>query len=126
MNRHFPSAPPARKSLRLEALEDRRCLSVTVATATVHGDNVLRITSDSAADTINIADSGDGHVDVTDGAGNVLGTGDNVDAIRVLGGGGGDTVNYKLTGPLVHDEALSIALGGNAAGAATLDLSQGV
>lgn len=126
MKRPMRNNPLARRALRLESLEDRRCLSVTVATASVHGDNVLRITSDSSADTINIADSGDGHVEVTDGSGNVLGSADNVDAIRVLGGGGGDTVNYTLTGPLTHDEALSISLGGRDAGTANVDLSQGI
>ena len=112
---------------RLESLEDRLCLSVTVTTiALQNGKNELRIVGDSAADTVNIADLGNGHMDVTDGGGATLGSADNVSLLRFNGKNGTDTVNYTLVNTLAHNEAINFYLGSGGDGHATLDLSQGL
>ena len=56
---------------RMEVLEDRRCLAVSVVSV----GNELRITGNGDDDTINISDSGDGAITVTDGGGTAIGTG---------------------------------------------------
>jgi hypothetical protein len=110
---------------RFEDLEQRQCLSVTVSTVDVEGGTELVIIGNGDDDTINIADSGAGHVDVTDGGGGALGSADNVVRIKLASDGGNDTVNYALTAPLDHDQSLHFHLGqGN--DQATIDLSAGV
>lgn len=101
-------------------------MSVTVATVTVHGEQELRITGDSSANTVAIVDDGSGHVEVSDGDGNLIGSGDDIDRIRYLGKDGTDTVTYTLTNPLSRDESLFFQLGSGGDNQATLDLSQGV
>ncbi|MBI2826142.1 MAG: hypothetical protein HYX69_15795 [Planctomycetia bacterium] len=111
---------------QLEALEDRLCLSVTVTSVAVANGNELRITGDSAADTVNIADAGNGHIEVTDASGTLLGSADNVTRVKVNTKGGEDVVNYALTGPLTNSESVTIYLGTGEGDSANIDLSQGV
>jgi hypothetical protein len=111
---------------RVESLENRLCLSVTVTTVALHHGNELKIVGDSAADTVNISDQGNGHVDVTDGGGNALGSADDVHLIKFEGADGTDTVNYTLVNTLTHSEAIELELGSGGGGTADLDLSKGV
>ncbi|MBI2826143.1 MAG: hypothetical protein HYX69_15800 [Planctomycetia bacterium] len=111
---------------RVEALEPRLCLSVTVTTVAINGGNELKIVGDAAADTVNITDQGNGQVAVTDSGGGALGSADNVKLIKVDMGDGQDVVNYTLAAPLTNSEAINIKLGSGAGDTANLDLSQGV
>ncbi len=107
---------------RMEALEDRRCLAVSVVSI----GSELRITGDGDDDTINISDSGDGSITVTDGGGATLGTGSGVARIRVNANGGSDTVNYTLAGELTTGRSLSFNLGDGDTNRANLDFSAGI
>ena len=111
---------------RLESLEGRLCLSVTVSTIALDSGNELRIVGDSGADTVNISDQGNGHIDVTNGKGKVLGSADDVSVIRFNGKDGKDTVSYTLANPLTNTEKLILNLGGGGKNQAAIDLSQGI
>ncbi len=111
---------------RLESLEGRLCLSVTVTTIAVDSGNELKIVGDSGADVVNITDQGDGHVDVTNGKGKILGSADNVSVIRFNGKDGKDTVSYALANPLTTTEQVILNLGDGGKDQASIDLSQGV
>jgi hypothetical protein len=77
---------------RVESLEGRLCLSVTVSTVNVHGESVLKIVGDSGANEVSIVDNGSGHVDVSQG-GAIVGSGDDISAIKFYGKDGTDTVH---------------------------------
>ena len=109
-----------------ESLEGRLCLSVTVSTVPVASGNELKIIGDNGADTINIADQGNGQVTVTNGAGKVLGSADDVSVIRFNGKTGHDTVSYTLENTLTTTERVFLELGTGGKNQATLDLSPGV
>jgi len=110
---------------RLEELEGRMCLSVTVATVVVNGHNELQITGDSAADTVNIADQGNGDFTVTDGGGATLGTGTAISAVKFDGKDGTDTLTYTLVNPLTNSESIYVKLGSGGSGSANFDFSAG-
>jgi hypothetical protein len=103
-------------------LEDRRCLAVTVVT---DGD-LLQITGDDEDDVIEISDSGDGAIEVTDGGGMVLGSAVGIARIRLDAGGGSDTVSYALDGVLTTERSLRFRLGEGETNSATFDLSAGL
>src|SRR5262245_31949882 len=96
---------------RLENLEGRLCLSVTVASVEKPNGTELRITGDAAANNIKIIDQGNGHVDVTNGNGKLLGSADDVRAIRLEAKGGADSISYALVNPLTHVQSLFLDLG---------------
>ena len=118
----FRATRPGSFRARLEALEQRQCLSVTVATVGTE----LRITGDADDDTIDIVDSGAGHIDVTGLGGAVLGAGDAIQRIRLNSGDGSDTVSYALSGPLTTPRTLIFRLGDGDTNSATFDLSAGI
>lgn len=111
--------------LRVEALERRECLSVSVSTIAVQSGNELRITGDSDADTINIVDQGNGHIDVSDGSGTLLGSADGVKVVKLDAKQGQDIVNYTLANTLTNTERVVLNLG-NKADQATVDLTAGI
>jgi hypothetical protein len=111
--------------LRVECLESRVCPSVSVNTIAIQGGNELQIVGDNNADTINITDQGNGHIDVTNGAGKVLGSADGVTLIKLDGKNGQDTVNYTLANTLTNTEKVVLNLG-KKADHATVNLSQGI
>lgn len=108
---------------RVETLEQRLCLSVTITTVAINGGNELKIVGDAAADTINITDQGNGQVDVSGAA---VGSADNVKLIKVDMGDGQDVVNYTLAAALTNSETINIKLGSGAGDTANLDLSAGI
>jgi hypothetical protein len=111
--------------LRFESLENRLCLSVSVSSIAIQGGRELRIVDNGAADTINIADQGNGHIDVTNGGGALIGSADNVKSILVEGKGGKDIVNYTLANTLTKTEKVVLNLG-DGADQATVDISKGI
>jgi len=122
----LPSAGKNRPGrLRLESLESRLCLSVSVSSLAVQGGRELRIVGNAAADTINITDQGNGHIDVTNATGALLGSADNVKLIQVDGKGGKDVVNYTLANTLTKTEKVILDLG-DGADQANIDLTKGV
>ncbi len=110
---------------RIEGLENRLCLSVTVASVAKPNGTELQITGDANANTINVVDSGDGHVQVTDAEGKLLGAADNVRSIKLNAKGGGDAVSYTLENTLTHAQSLFFDLGAGKDDL-NLDLSQGL
>jgi hypothetical protein len=111
---------------RFEPLEERWCPSVTVSTVALNDGNLLKITGDSAADTVNISDLGNGHLDVTDGDGNVLGSADDVTRVRIETKGGNDAVHYTLANQLTNSQAIYVNLGSGDSNEATFDFGLGV
>ncbi len=116
---------------RIEQLENRVCPSVTVTAAPlVPGRPAfgtrLDILGDSGADTINIQDSGNGSITVTDGTGQWLGQASGVRSIRLEGGSGNDTISYKLLNPLTVNQSVYIELGSGGNNYANLDFSPGI
>ncbi len=111
---------------QFEPLEERWCPSVTVSTVAVHDGNLLKITGDSAADTVNISDLGNGHLDVTDADGNVLGSADDVTRVRIETKGGQDAVHYTLVNQLTNSQAIYVNLGSGDSNDATFDFAQGI
>jgi hypothetical protein len=109
---------------RVEALEGRLCLSVTVSTVEFHGETALKIVGDGSANTVTITDQGNGTVEVNDGT--TTTTENNISAIKFYGRNGTDTVNYTLAGALASDQKLYIDLGSGGDGAANLDLTAGL
>ena len=124
-NRH---RSPGRRTFRpqLEPLEERWCPSVTVSTVPVFDGNLLKITGDSEADTVNVSDLGNGHIDVTDGDGNVLGSADDVTRVKIDTKGGDDVVHYTLANQLTNSEAILVNLGSGDTNEATFDFTPGV
>jgi hypothetical protein len=106
-------------------LESRVCPSVSVNTIPIDGGNELLISGDNNANTINISDQGNGHFDVTNGKGKVLGSGDGITLLKVDGANGQDTIIYTLVNPLTNAEKVVLNLG-KKADQATIDLSQGI
>src|SRR5262245_9112756 len=101
---HPHSSPPARRRglsfvPRVEALEDRRLLAVSVS---LGSSGTLLVTGDAAANSIEIRDNGTG------AAGNITVIGDGVmttrpeviRSIRITTRDGSDTVHWTLTGDL--------------------------
>jgi hypothetical protein len=111
--------------LRFESLESRVCLSVSVSSIAIQGGRELHIVGNSAADTINITDQGNGHIDVTDGGGALLGSADGVTLVKLDGKNGKDVVNYSLANTLTNTEKVVLDLGGGA-DQATVDLTKGI
>ncbi len=111
---------------RGEMLEARQCLSVTVSTVVVGGQNELKIVGDKGADTIDITDEGNGTISVADGNGNTLGSGTGISRILFNGKNGTDTVNYSLANPLTNTESIYLELGSGGPDIAGLDFSAGV
>ena len=90
--------------------ESRVCPSVSVNTIPLQTGNELQIVGDGNADKINIADQGNGHIDVTNGNGKVLGSADNVTLIKLAGKDGQDTINYTLVNTLTNTEKVVLNL----------------
>lgn len=111
--------------LRLESLETRVCPSVSVSTIPIQGGNELLIVGDNNANTIDITDQGDGQIDVVNGKGKSLGSGDGITLVKFEGKDGQDTVNYALANTLTNTERVVLDLG-KKADSATVDLSQGI
>ncbi len=111
--------------LRLESLESRVCPSVSVSTIPIQGGNELLIVGDNNANTIDITDQGDGHIDVVNGKGKILGSADGITLVKLEGKNGQDTVNYALANTLTNTERVVLDLG-KKADSATIDLSKGI
>jgi hypothetical protein len=111
---------------QLEQLEERWCPSVTVSTVPIFNGNLLKITGDSAADTVNVSDLGNGHMDVTDGDGNALGSADGVTRVKIDTKGGADVVHYTLVNQLTNSQAILVNLGSGDTNEATFDFSPGI
>lgn len=109
----------------VESLEDRLCLSATVVSKPIAIGIELRIVGDKAPDVIQIVDQGNGHIDVRDVAGALLGAADNVSVVRLNGKGGQDDIRYTLANPLAHSQQLFFELGA-AKDKVALDLSAGI
>jgi len=124
-NRHITRSPKTFRP-QLEALEERWCPSVTVSTVPVFDGNLLKITGDSAADMVNITDQGNGHIEVTDGDGNVLGSADDVTRVKIDTKGGSDVVHYSLVNQLTNSQAILVNLGSGDTNEATFDFAPGV
>jgi len=104
---------------------------VTVTTAPLvsgrpAAGTLLEIHGDSGADTINIQDSGNGTITVTDGTGQWLGQATGVRSIRLEGNSGNDTVRYKLLNTLTVNQSVYIELGSGGNNYANLDFSPGI
>jgi len=119
------SRPHNHVRLRLESLESRVCPSVSVNTIPLETGVELQIVGDNNGNKINILDQGNGHVDVINGNGKVLGSADGVALIRLNGKNGQDTINYTLLNTLTNTEKLVFNLGTKADKLA-VDLSKGI
>lgn len=102
--------------LRLEAFDDRCLPSVTAGMVMDPNTNtpttILQITSDAAADTITIEDSGgSGGVTVIVNGQALPTFTDQITTILVDGGGGNDVVTYDLNATLVSSRSIDVHLG---------------
>jgi hypothetical protein len=110
--RSRPRSRPHTFRPELEVLEGRDCPSAII-TAIPH---TLLILGDAGDNTVKITDDGKGTVTASIDA--VSATRSGINAIVVLTGGGNDTVNYSLTGPLTTPRAVAVDLGSVADSAA--------
>ena len=109
---------------RLEALEPRLCLSVSlpnvaknvkpavptpVETVVVSG-NTLTVNDNVAGDMITITDNGSGTVTATLSGNGATATGNTITTIRVNASGGGDTITDTLSAALTESESLTLKL----------------
>jgi hypothetical protein len=136
---------------RLETLEPRLCLSVSLPSAgkslkpaaaapieaVAISGNTLLVNDNVAGDTITVADNGSGGVTATisNPANSAVATanGTGITNIEVKATGGDETVDYSLTptapatsAPLTEAESLNLNFGKGSGNTASLDFSQGI